>query len=61
MLKQLLLDFLTVLLIFDRHQATTAKCREQIGVRNAAETMFMTARKMLINPAQIPQQIVNSG
>ena len=61
MLKQLLLKFLAVLLIFDRHQATTAKCREQIGVRNASETMFRTARTMIINPTQIPQQIVNSG
>ena len=34
---------------FDRHQAPAAKSRGEIGVRNAAETMFMIARTMFIN------------
>ena len=34
---------------FDRHQAAATKSREEIGVRNAAESMFMIARTMFIN------------
>ena len=34
---------------FNRHQAAGAKSREEIGVRNAAETMFMIAWAMFIN------------
>ena len=34
---------------FDRHQAAAAESREEIGVRNAAETMFMIAWAMFIN------------
>ena len=34
---------------FDRHQAAAAKSREEIGVRNAAVTMFMIVRTMFIN------------
>ena len=34
---------------FDRHQAAEAKSREEIRVRNAAETMFMIAWAKFIN------------
>ena len=46
---------------FDRHQAAAAKSREEIGVRNAAETMFMIAMNNNVSQLQISLRIVNSG
>ena len=43
---------------FDRHQAAAAKSREEIGVRNGAETMFMIAMNNNVSQPQISSQII---
>ena len=46
---------------FDRHQAAAAKSRDEIGVRNAAETMFMVSQYYNVYQPQLSSRIVNSG
>ena len=46
---------------FDRRQAAAAKYREEIGVRNAAETMLLIAMNNNVSQPQISSRIVNSG